>query len=609
MRTLKFSIDDIELFREDEDVDFAIAKLYFIGSGDNSHNNPISEEVLRKCANTALGKFVVGKFEKWSGDVTTHVNDEVILGYIPPNSEIAFEEKDNKLFAVANAVISKVYATDVYQIFKKDNLRSVSSEFSCTTEFDEDKIPPGSRNPILSFSIHGVTILGKKVNPSVKGAEMSMVKFSEKEAETFYDDFMGSKIKKFASERKKKMESKSYKVNKTELKETPWGEVNKADMRKKIMEASNKDSLVKDVYMMVESGWEEAPSEHLKYPVMQLVGDTFYYNRGGLASALGYAKKEGASKVVSKVEKLYDKFDLDKEEGDKKMETKEFSQLEGREIYGAVIERVHKKLGNHFYVEEIYSDHVEVRDMTTKEMYDIPAKIKLGKDDEEMSIEIDYDKMKKSTEQKQFAKKMDDDEDDDDDKDEDKDKGSDEDNKNDDDEDEAKDNDDDDDKKMEKNKGKKKFSLDVNADVGAYLEMLENETEDYRELANELWESKDLNLIMSKYMAVVKERDELKKFKQTKEDEAKQFEIDKTMGEVKGDLTQEKFDELKGRGMECKFSELEGWKNTVKAFAYEASKNKKVKKQEKEVMKYAMPFANVEPHSAINADEIYKKYL
>lgn len=44
--------------------------------------------------------------------------------------------------------------------------------------------------------------------------------------------------------------------------------------------------------MLVEDGWEDAPSEHLKYPVMELKGDTFVYNRDGLSSALGYAKKK-----------------------------------------------------------------------------------------------------------------------------------------------------------------------------------------------------------------------------------------------------------------------------------------------------------------------------
>ena len=81
------------------------------------------------------------------------------------------------------------------------------------------------------------------------------------------------------------------------------------------MKAINKATLVKSVYALVEDGWQDAPSEHLKYPIMQLVGDTFYYNRGALASALAYAKQENESAVISKVEKLYKKFKLNEDEG------------------------------------------------------------------------------------------------------------------------------------------------------------------------------------------------------------------------------------------------------------------------------------------------------
>ena len=51
---------------------------------------------------------------------------------------------------------------------------------------------------------------------------------------------------------------------------------------------------------------------------MELVGDTFYYNRYALSSALAYAKQENETSVINKVEKLYKKFNLDDEGGDDK---------------------------------------------------------------------------------------------------------------------------------------------------------------------------------------------------------------------------------------------------------------------------------------------------
>lgn len=485
--TKKFSINDIHLFVDDESVDFAIAKLYFMSDGNNSHKNPISLEVLEKYANTVLGKFVIAEYNRYDNDTTTHTENQVIIGYVSPNAEVKFEKKDGKTFATVDAVISKIYATQVYNLFKETNHRAVSCEFSCVEgEKDFD-----GNSEILEFNIHGITVLGLKYNPSIKGTEIKMVKFSEEQAQEFYSKHNLNKIQKFAKERKDKMESKTYKVNKTELKETPWGDIDKTELRNKVMKSKNKSSLVKQVYALVEEGWEDSPSEKLKYPIMELVGDTFYYNRYALSSALGYAKKENETEVISKIEKLYKKFKLDKEEGDKNMEEKD------------------------------------------KDIKD------------------------------------------------------------------------------------KKMSLDINADVGAYNEMLENETERYRELAKELWEKEDYNVVMARCMEYAKKCEELenecmelRKFKEDKMMEAKKYEVDKTMAEVKGDIDEENFKKFQATGMECDYEQLDGWKNSVKSFAYEMSKNKEKKNDNTEYKAFGCDFGIGRDKSMQDSvDNIFNKYL
>ena len=106
----------------------------------------------------------------------------------------------------------------------------------------------------------------------------------------------------------------ALKVDKSKdaMSEKSWGEVDKTNLRNKVLDASNYESLVKDVYMLVENGWEDSPSQHLKYPVMELKGDTLVYNRYGLSSALQRAKGQNESEVVSKVEEIYGKLGLDK---------------------------------------------------------------------------------------------------------------------------------------------------------------------------------------------------------------------------------------------------------------------------------------------------------
>lgn len=546
----QFSIKNITLFQGDDDVDFAFGEVYLLAEGNNSHRNPIDLDILKRDAHTMLGKFLTAEYSKWTRDVTSHTNDQVIIGYFPKDGKIEFKEKDGKVFAVYEVLVSKLYATQVYELFKQHNFRSVSAEFSAV-EGDEDE---DGNVPILGINFHGCTILGLDYKPSCEGAEMSIKKFSANEADEYYQTHKQSDLKKFSEERRKKMAT-TYKVNKTELKDTPWGDVDKTALRNKVMEASNRASLVKDVYALVEADWENSPSEHLKYPIMQLVGDTFYYNRGALASALGYAKKENETEVIKKVESLYRKFNL--EDGEE-MAEKKFGELEGRPLYAEVIKRIHSKLGNHFFVDSIEDKKVVVTNEQTKEKFDIPAKITLGKDDEDMSIDINYDGMRKSEVQKAF---------------EDEDKK------------ELEDKEEKEQKEMkedEKDDKEKKMSLDMNAYNGAILELLRAETAEQRAEARKLWSTDDpeANIVMDKLEKMCTEMAELKAFKDTELEKQKDFEVDKILASVKDDLKKEDYEELEAKKKDVTFDTLEQFKLEAKSFAYDHGIKKQTKKDD-----------------------------
>lgn len=199
----QFSINDIELFRKDDDVDFVQVKLFALAEGSNSHGNPIDFSVLERDADTILGKFIIAKFSKYEngglGDVTTHVPDQQIMGYVLPNQEVQFEEKDGKRFITADGVISKLYATDVVKALKNGiDSRSVSCEFSCL-EGEENE---NGEVPILAFQIHGITILGLSYKPSCAGAELKVMKFAEEFSQE-------TSLKAFAEKRKNKLNKKS----------------------------------------------------------------------------------------------------------------------------------------------------------------------------------------------------------------------------------------------------------------------------------------------------------------------------------------------------------------------------------------------------------------
>ena len=59
-----------------------------------------------------------------------------------------------------------------------------------------------------------------------------------------------------------------------------------------IMEASNKASLVKEAYLVVEDGWEDAPSEHLKYPHHEVKDGKLVLNVAGVKAAFARASQQ-----------------------------------------------------------------------------------------------------------------------------------------------------------------------------------------------------------------------------------------------------------------------------------------------------------------------------
>ena len=201
-------MEDLPLIRQETDtdsVDFFIAKMGFIASGDNRQDCYISEETLREYAPTIRGKFVTAKYDWWTDDVMSHEKDLDIIGYVPFDAEITYERtEDGRLMAYCDAVLSKIYCFDVYKLFRKDNYRAVSAEFSCMMR-DENS----DTGEIVSMQFHSITILGKEVSPAIPDANIKIVKFSEDEANTFYEEQNSiNSLKKFTENRKKMLENK-----------------------------------------------------------------------------------------------------------------------------------------------------------------------------------------------------------------------------------------------------------------------------------------------------------------------------------------------------------------------------------------------------------------
>lgn len=319
-REYNFAVEEIKRieFSDYDEQEFSIARLGFISTRPNSHGIGIDEDCLRASAPSALGMWIVAKM--FMGDATTHEADEHIVGMIPKDQDIEFVEDNNGyLRAYCDAIISKRYAADFCEIFEKDNERAVSIEAKFTMKPDDE-------NEAESFSIKGVTVLGKRVKPSCPESDIAFVRFSESDAEDYYRARHGdavSNLTKFVETRKQSMAEKKYvshpiNTSKDAVYTGEW-DGNKA--KQDLIKEKNYKSLAPKVCLNLEEGWEDREVTKLGYPVMGLFDGEWRYSTRALASALAYAKQNDEQEVLNKLKEIYDELDLNEEgkEDDEKM--------------------------------------------------------------------------------------------------------------------------------------------------------------------------------------------------------------------------------------------------------------------------------------------------
>lgn len=286
---IKMSLEDYPRFVNDNDPELAIAKALFLSTRPNSHGFHLSNEVLRKYAPTILGKFLVGNLNLFGTDVMSHEKKPDIFGYIPTTQEVEFVEADDGyLDAYVNIVVSKIYATEVYNLFLDDNFRNVSVEMRIMYTDEESK-------DVAEFNVAGLTVLGKLVNPSVPRAHMEMVRFSADNAEMYYKSQMKCSSEKQETEVLRKL---SAIYNKLNLKEETE---NKEEAEEKMAKLEEEKKNV-----VMEQPTEEAPKEDEK----KLAED---------------ADKKEEEKEEVKDEKASDNSDSDKKDDEKKEEEEKAS--------------------------------------------------------------------------------------------------------------------------------------------------------------------------------------------------------------------------------------------------------------------------------------------
>ena len=322
--------------------DFLEIEIYAISNADPNRNNTcFTIESMQKGLDTFIDKPILGFFNK-EGDFESHngkvecddelgnvywdnTNGEQILGFIRQSDRREIIEKDGLMWICCTAMIYTQYNYKQVKKLLKDKRKRVSveveikdSEFSNNIEYIKD------------FNLCGITILGTKkgipVREGIEGAHLSILELFDNAIYTHQKKALVSAYAQLDENQREdkdlsneQFEAKSLSVNKSKeaMSDTPWSDVDKAELRRKVVEAENFKEIAGDVFLDLREGWEDGEVTKLKYPVMQLKdGEELVYNRGALASAKAYAEKNGEEEVLKKLEAIYKHLELEFENED-----------------------------------------------------------------------------------------------------------------------------------------------------------------------------------------------------------------------------------------------------------------------------------------------------
>lgn len=341
--------------------DFLKLKLYAISDTVNRNGSEFLRDGFEESIPTIYNKPILAYFNKGIDDTEEHNSRvdidqygdvfydydydgaEKPVGVIPESAEIYVEQIDGKNWVVINSAYVWVeYNKRLIDVIKRQITKKVSVEIEAVDSWEEDGV-----EKIRVWKFLGVTILGKDkygnaIEEGIEGAHLVLDGYENSNTFNSYKSkfrfAMSSDKATYSSEILERYgvtsdsssetfakqdeygTGKPIKVDKSKgaVSNDSWGDVDKTSLRNTVLEARNYKTLVKSVYLDVQEGWEESPSEKLKYPVMQYKNGKFVYNAGGLLSAQQYGEKYDES-IAKKALTIRKRLGLVKSEKEEKM--------------------------------------------------------------------------------------------------------------------------------------------------------------------------------------------------------------------------------------------------------------------------------------------------
>ena len=337
-----FELDSNQIRIRDilNDKNFLEIEIFAISDANpNRNKSHFTLESMQKGLESFNDKPILGFFNK-QGDFESHngrvaydpeeqvdywdnSNGEQILGFIRQTDRKEIVEKNGLHWICCTAMIYTQYNYKQVKKLLKDRKKKVSVEIAVLDSEMVDGV-----EYIKEFDLKGITILGSRngiqVKEGIEGAGLSILEVFDAARFSGQKQTIIQAYSQLEDDEKNKEDGnlaiedfeKALKVNKSKeaMSDTSWGDVDKAELRKRVVEASNFKEIADNVFLDLREGWEEGEVTKLKYPVMEIKGDELVYNRGALGSAKAYAEKNGEEEVLKKLKAIYKHLDLDFEE-------------------------------------------------------------------------------------------------------------------------------------------------------------------------------------------------------------------------------------------------------------------------------------------------------
>ena len=334
-----FELDSNQIRIRDilNDKNFLEIEIFAISDANpNRNKSHFTLESMQKGLESFNDKPILGFFNK-QGDFESHngrvaydpeeqvdywdnSNGEQILGFIRQTDRKEIVERDGLHWICCTAMIYTQYNYKQVKKLLKDRKKKVSVEIAVLDSEMVDGV-----EYIKEFDLKGITILGSRngiqVKEGIEGAGLSILEVFDAARFSGQKQTIIQAYSQLEDDEKNKEDGnlaiedfeKALKVNKSKeaMSDTSWGDVDKAELRKRVVEASNFKEIADDVFLDLREGWEEGEVTKLKYPVMEIKGDELVYNRGALGSAKAYAEKNGEEEVLKKLKAIYGHLDLD----------------------------------------------------------------------------------------------------------------------------------------------------------------------------------------------------------------------------------------------------------------------------------------------------------